>query len=265
MVVNKCQKEKEGYEKLLYKNLKNYYFDELGLRDYEERIRKRLKREVGKELINKIKNYYSIEGKKVLEVGSGWGEICVEVAKCGAVVTGVEPDKELLKISKLLGKVEEVDVNFVEGCGENLPFDSNCFDLLICHAVLEHVTDVSKTISELVRVAKHGGIIYLKVPNYLMPYEDHYKIFYPPMFPKSLVRIYLKFRGKKSDFINHINYTTSFNILSEFKKYNVKIKNVSNDKHYPVKSKNTIKKILKRILIMINLPLKIELFIEKIS
>ncbi|AZQ65291.1 SAM-dependent methyltransferase [Flammeovirga pectinis] len=62
--------------------------------------------------------------------------------------------------------------------GEDLPFDDNAFDYVICCHVLEHVDNPVKFISEMCRVAKMG---YLEVPSlmgeYLVPKGAHEWVF----------------------------------------------------------------------------------------
>lgn len=48
--------------------------------------------------------------------------------------------------------------------GQDLPFDDNCFEGVLSLAVLEHVDDPFKVASELQRVVKPGGFIYILVP-----------------------------------------------------------------------------------------------------
>lgn len=47
---------------------------------------------------------------------------------------------------------------------QNLPFESNLFDVIFCNHVLEHVTDDKKALSELYRVMKPGGWGIFQVP-----------------------------------------------------------------------------------------------------
>jgi ubiquinone/menaquinone biosynthesis C-methylase UbiE len=58
--------------------------------------------------------------------------------------------------------------------GENLPFEDNEFDYVICCHVLEHVDDPIRFMREQCRVAKRG---YLETPNlmgeHLAPKESH--------------------------------------------------------------------------------------------
>jgi SAM-dependent methyltransferase len=58
----------------------------------------------------------------------------------------------------------------------NLPFESEVFDGAVCLAVLEHVPDPFQTASELLRVVRPGGTIYVDWP-FLQPvhgYPSHY-------------------------------------------------------------------------------------------
>jgi SAM-dependent methyltransferase len=64
----------------------------------------------------------------------------------------------------------------VLGIGEKLPFKSNSFDAIFSLAVLEHVKNPFECASEIERVLKPGGVIYVAVP-FLQPfhgYPDHY-------------------------------------------------------------------------------------------
>lgn len=258
--------KKSEYLELLNKNLKRYYFDELGLSDYQQRINDVAERKVAKSILNRIASFCSVDGRKVLEVGSGWGGICVEFAHAGSIVTGIEPDEEELQISKLLDQIEDTGIDFIHGYGENLPFVDNSFDIIICNSVIEHVANVSKVISEMVRVLKPGGVIYLNTINYLFPFEGHYKIFFPPLFPKFLAKIYLRLRGRNPNFIKNINYVTTFRIFSELKKFNVKIENFgfrNLEKIRLLRGQSFFKKMLRKFLIITKLYPYIELFIVK--
>jgi|TARA_B100000953_G_scaffold194212_1_gene159976 ubiquinone/menaquinone biosynthesis C-methylase UbiE len=43
----------------------------------------------------------------------------------------------------------------------DIPYDDDFFDFVLCSGVLHHTTDLFKGLSELSRVTKHGGILYL--------------------------------------------------------------------------------------------------------
>lgn len=47
---------------------------------------------------------------------------------------------------------------------QNLPFDNNSYDVVICNHVLEHVPDDKKAMQEILRVLKPGGYSILQIP-----------------------------------------------------------------------------------------------------
>jgi SAM-dependent methyltransferase len=53
----------------------------------------------------------------------------------------------------------------VAGTVDQLPFDSNVFDIVICTQVLEHVKEPQEVINELFRALKIGGILCLSAPQ----------------------------------------------------------------------------------------------------
>jgi SAM-dependent methyltransferase len=47
----------------------------------------------------------------------------------------------------------------------NLPFEDNCFDIVLCNHVLEHIEDDNKAMKELYRVLKPGGMGIFQIPQ----------------------------------------------------------------------------------------------------
>ncbi|MCC6696963.1 MAG: methyltransferase domain-containing protein [Candidatus Hydrogenedentes bacterium] len=48
--------------------------------------------------------------------------------------------------------------------GHNIPFEDNCLDGVVVHAVLEHVLDPVRCVSEIHRVLKPDGLVYAETP-----------------------------------------------------------------------------------------------------
>ena len=67
------------------------------------------------------------------------------------------PDHQLIT-AKNHAKENNLSIKYEIGTGENLPFEKNSFDVVLCCDVLEHVNDLPKVISEISRVLKSGGI-----------------------------------------------------------------------------------------------------------
>jgi SAM-dependent methyltransferase len=54
----------------------------------------------------------------------------------------------------------------------DLKFSDNSFDIVVCNAILEHIEDPLKSLSELHRVLKKDGEIWIGVP-FNQPYHPH--------------------------------------------------------------------------------------------
>ncbi|MCA9497362.1 MAG: class I SAM-dependent methyltransferase [Nanoarchaeota archaeon] len=253
------------YEVLVKENAKKLFEDELGFDNCDLEIESRLKRIRGKKVAVKLNKDINFKGKKVLEVGSGWGEVSYEISKYGANVVGLEPNPELLNISKKLILIGDSkisgNIKFVKGFGEKLPFKNKEFDVVISTSVIEHVDNVEDTLNEMLRVCKEGGIIYITCPNYLFPMEAHYGIFYPPLVPKFLGKFYLRLRGRPDSFIKHINYVTQRSISKKLKKFDLNVRDYNIDYYNSLDF--GFKKFFWFFLLKINLNPNIDLLIRK--
>ena len=87
----------------------------------------------------------------------------------------IAPDEHITRILGRSGALEYVcGDKFAEGYAyaanvrtmdvEDLPFNSDHFDLVICNHVLEHVPDDARAMREILRVLKPGGHAVLQVP-----------------------------------------------------------------------------------------------------
>jgi len=154
-----------------------------------------------------------LEGKTILDLGCGWGGVVLHAATQASKAVGIEPDMERLDIARALQKeTGAAQVELIEGVGEELPFPDNSFDVVASYQVLEHVKNPARVLAEVSRVLKPGGVFHFSTPNYMAFYEPHYKVFWVPFLPKSIARLYLKLRGRKPEFVNHINYVNPISI-----------------------------------------------------
>jgi 2-polyprenyl-6-hydroxyphenyl methylase / 3-demethylubiquinone-9 3-methyltransferase len=98
------------------------------------------------------------ETLSVLDVGCGGGILSEEFAKIGCHVTGIDPSAPSLETARKHSAMQGLVIEYRQAWGENIPFDANSFDVVICCDVLEHVDDLEKTIHEVARVLKPGGM-----------------------------------------------------------------------------------------------------------
>jgi len=91
-------------------------------------------------------------------VGCGGGILSEEFAKIGCRVTGIDPSAPSLETARKHAASEGLMIEYRQADGENIPFDANSFDVVVCCDVLEHVDDLNRTIHEVARVLKPGGM-----------------------------------------------------------------------------------------------------------
>jgi SAM-dependent methyltransferase len=160
-----------------------------------------------------IESYIAISSdSRILDLGSGVGSFVVACRRRGLRAFGLEPDRigQGARITSLqIASRRLAEPVCVSGVGERLPFPDACFDLVVMNQVIEHVAEQGMVAREAARVVRKGGVIYVACPNYLRFYEPHYKIFWTPLLPKGLGRIYLRLRGRSPAMLNQLTYTTN--------------------------------------------------------
>ena len=103
----------------------------------------------------------------VLDNGCGVGMYVQHLAEHAGRVFGMEYEFERLLEARAVSPL------LACAAGENLPYSSERFDLVLSHEVLEHVADDRSAVEEIVRVLRTGGCLALFVPNRGYPFETH--------------------------------------------------------------------------------------------
>jgi 2-polyprenyl-6-hydroxyphenyl methylase / 3-demethylubiquinone-9 3-methyltransferase len=63
-----------------------------------------------------------------------------------------------LETARSHAALENLTIDYRQGSGEDMPFEENSFDVVVCCDVLEHVNDLEKTLREVARVLKPSGM-----------------------------------------------------------------------------------------------------------
>jgi ubiquinone/menaquinone biosynthesis C-methylase UbiE len=106
--------------------------------------------------------------KKILDLGCGSGRHVVFLAKKGFDVYGIDQSEHGIKLATQWLKKENVSARLKVGdIYKPLAYDDNIFDAIIATDVIHHgVTEnIKKAISEISRVLKVGGMMFLTVPK----------------------------------------------------------------------------------------------------
>lgn len=110
------------------------------------------------------------QNKYVLDVGCGVGVTPCYVAKRhGCRVVGVDIRDRMIDRSNERAKREGVEdrVEFRVADAQDLPFEDDLFDAVICESVLAMVPDKPKAMHEYVRVTKPGGYVGLNESTWI--------------------------------------------------------------------------------------------------
>lgn len=98
-------------------------------------------------------------GMEVLDLAAGTGNVAIRAAARGANVTGVDLTPELFDRARERAAEAGVDVAWVEGDAENLPFEDDRFDVVLSTFGIQFAPRHEVAASEAVRVARPGGRI----------------------------------------------------------------------------------------------------------
>jgi SAM-dependent methyltransferase len=95
---------------------------------------------------------------RVLEVGSGTGPVCRELANWPGVgqVVGIDPSPFLVERARELASGIS-NLRFEEADGRDLPLDSCSFDVVVFHTTLCHLPKPEAALVEAHRVLRPGG------------------------------------------------------------------------------------------------------------
>lgn len=105
------------------------------------------------------------KGLKVLDVGCGGGLACEFLAKRGANVFGIDLSFTSIKAAQEHAQKSDLLIDYKWGTAEDLPYEENTFDAVVCFDVLEHIADLEKVISEAYRVLKRNGMFLFDTIN----------------------------------------------------------------------------------------------------
>lgn len=163
-----------------------------------------------------MKRFRHIIGKRVvheentaLELGCGRGTQISDMLSIYRNVIAIDNSlSDLIVTRKMIEEKGVADrVKLVSACSESLPFTSDSFNVVNMRSVLEHVEDQERSLDEISRVLKRGGILLLETPNrFTFHKEPHVKVYGVGFVPRKWMRKYVElmtkrqitFQGKRS-------------------------------------------------------------------
>jgi ubiquinone/menaquinone biosynthesis C-methylase UbiE len=98
-------------------------------------------------------------GMEVLDVACGTGNATLPAARAGARVTGLDFAPGLLEIARERAADAMVEIDFVEGDAQQMPFDDSSFDRVVSTFGHMFAPDHRRMADELRRVLRPDGVI----------------------------------------------------------------------------------------------------------
>jgi SAM-dependent methyltransferase len=104
--------------------------------------------------------------RNAVDVGGGYGRLCILLEKYSDHVTLAEPSQQQLDIAaKFLKGHPEIDRKLLQA--DDLKFKNGTIDLLTMIRVMHHLPDPSAEFKEIARVLSDDGLAIIEVANYI--------------------------------------------------------------------------------------------------
>lgn len=98
-------------------------------------------------------------GQRVLDVACGAGNTTLAAARRRATATGCDFVPALLARAEQRAQAEGLEIEWVEGDAQQLPFEDGAFDVVLSTFGAMFAADQQRTADELLRVCRSGGTI----------------------------------------------------------------------------------------------------------
>lgn len=130
--------------------------------------------ESGKALLDEFADYFgSLDGGLMLDIGCGLGGKTAIYAEAGARAVGVDIQHGYVSQAVAFNKARGTTAEFIVANAETLPFPNDCFDLIVANDSMEHFSRPDIALSEIARVVRPGGTIYLFFTPWGSPLGSH--------------------------------------------------------------------------------------------
>lgn len=126
-----------------------------GTLEFFEEVEKQ--RYTGDDFMAGVCEFDQWKNKKVLEVGCGLGTDLLQFARGGAKVYAVDLTEKAAGLARKRLGLYGLEGSISISDSENLPFQSDSFDLVYSWGVIHHTPDTEAAANEIMRVCKPGG------------------------------------------------------------------------------------------------------------
>lgn len=112
----------------------------------------------------------SLKGKRIIDVGCGWGGCSVAFAEAGCTCMGFDLSKHQIGIAKKFSIAKKKKIRFFLDDICNLKCANDRFDIVILRDVMEYVDKPLVALLNCKKLLKDNGILYVTFPPWYSPY-----------------------------------------------------------------------------------------------
>lgn len=144
-----------------------------------------------------------IAGRRVLDLGAGFGALAVYFAHLGAEVLALDPHEERLEVALAVARRFGLPMNTITGSAEALPLQDASFDIVVANNSLCYIVDRGlrrAALSEIQRVLYPGGWLLVRDPNRITPLDPFTGLpglaLLPPMLSDTVTKVVGRHRSR---------------------------------------------------------------------
>ncbi len=141
-------------------------------------------------ILSVLREHKNLTTSLLLDIGTGSGHIIARIAR---------HTKKAVSVDLYDERTSKKGYEFRKIPSEKLPFKNNTFDIALSNHVLEHIPNQKTHLSEIHRVLKKKGILYLATPNRWWVMDPHYKLPFITWLPAKIAAHYIRWARKKEN------------------------------------------------------------------
>lgn len=148
--------------------VQNHYLEDQRLWDYHEtQFREKFKNAHPRfDYIAKIIQKRVPTGRKILDIGFGDGYLLKVLFRKGYKINGLDLSIKNVELTRDIFQKKNINVELKAGNVNQMPYNDDCFDVIVASELLEHLTDddLRRGLQEICRCLKSGGLFIGTVP-----------------------------------------------------------------------------------------------------
>lgn len=104
---------------------------------------------MNREIYNFLKCFDDLNGKRVLEIGCGNGDISIYLAKKGAIVTAIDNTSNSIQNAKCMAEYNNVSIQFIKMDALEINTLKEKYDIVVGRFVLHHIEPFNQFVKKL--------------------------------------------------------------------------------------------------------------------